>query len=150
MPEALQNPSGAYGYSDYQTLIGNQSMIMRAGGAAITAKSVVQFATTATSTGRIVTALTNGTLSAIVGIALEDIPAGGVGQVCMFGAVDQVYLNGSCDTLYTPLKRSATTAGRLASTTTPAAYEMVAIALSTTTATTASITVWYQGRPAMV
>ena len=47
-----------------------------------------------------------------------------------------------------PLKRSATTAGRLASTTTGAAYEVVAIALQTTTATTASIAVWYQGRPA--
>lgn len=142
----LNNPKGAYGFTDLQTVVGNFSIPMKAA-AAVTAKSAVQWATTATSSGQIVTALTNGTLAAVIGVALEDIAAGGVGNVAIMGAVDNVYLNGSCDTLFTPLKRSATTAGRLASTTTGSAYEVIGYALSTTTATTASIAVWlYPGR----
>lgn len=143
----LNNPKGAYGYLDYQTRIGNMSIPMLCAGT-VTAQSVVQWATTATSTGQIQVALTNGTLAAVFGIALESGIAGQVVNVAVWGAVDNVFLNGSCDTLFTPLKRSATTAGRLASTTTGSAYEVVAIALQTTTATTASIAVWYQGRPA--
>ena len=64
------NPKGAYGYTDYQSKIGNMSIPMLAAGT-ITAQSVVQWATTATSTGQVQVALTNGTLSAILGIALE-------------------------------------------------------------------------------
>lgn len=137
----ITNPTGAYGYTDLQTRVGNNAIPLKAA-AAITAKSVVQWATTATSSGQVVTALTNGTLAAVLGIALDPVSAGGVVNVAIEGAVDEVYLNGSCDTLFTPLKRSATTAGRLATTATPAAWEVVGYALSTTTNTTGSISVW--------
>jgi predicted butyrate kinase (DUF1464 family) len=142
----ISNPNGAQGYTDLQTKLGNVVWPFKAA-AAITKGQLVEIVTgTATQVGMIRTAITNGVLATIVGVALETIPANGVGNVAVAGAIDGVSAHATV-AVGDIVRRSATSAGYVVASNTPAEFEAFGIAL-TSTATVGTISVWKFAGPA--
>jgi hypothetical protein len=118
------DPSGAYGYTDLETQIWSRKVPLLAGGT-VTAKSVCAMGTA----GAVTVAATDGTASLCVGIAAAAITSGSVGLVIVQGMAEDVPVNGAV-AAGDVLKRSATTAGRVAATATPATGEALGVAIN--------------------
>lgn len=117
----INNPAGAFGLAaDFP-----QRAEPYLASAAITARRVVSIGTT----GSVATAATNGTASLQVGISRDAIASGAVGLIIEAGVVTGCGADGSI-AAGDRLKRSATTAGFLAATATPAAGEVIAVAIA--------------------
>lgn len=117
------NPLGAFG----NPVDVDQNVAEFKTSAAVANKAVVSIATDGTY--RVATAATNGTASLVRGIAIEAAASGGLVQVATAGLVKSVPVDGAV-AAGDILKRSVTTAGRLATTASPAAGEKVAVALA--------------------
>lgn len=139
------NPIGAFGYNstpanaadfatlvrDLQTRMGTIEWPCKAL-AAVTAGDVVAFTTSVGSEGQIITNLTNGNLHLQHGVAKEDIAAGGVGNIIVKGPAK--VNSAAAVALYDRLIRSVTTAGRVAVSATPAIFEFIGWAVTSTAA----------------
>jgi len=133
MTKFINNPNGAYGYADLQTQ-GPQTIYDMKTSAAIVAPAVIAVGTT----GLISAALTNGTVSLALGICISSAASGDTVPVVVHGVVENVPVDGAT-AAGSFLKPSVTTAGRLAATATPAAGEIVAIALAASVTNTTDV-----------
>lgn len=136
MGKTINNPNGAFGYTDLATkgfqLTGNFKA-----SAAITGPAVVAI----DSALEIATAATDGTAALTIGIAQNSIAADDTAPVVLLGVAENVPVDGAT-TAGVLLKRSATTAGRLAATATPAAGEVVAVSLAASSSNTTDVWVF--------
>lgn len=132
MANLITNPRGAYG----QTTSGRaRTEFPFKASAAVAAKAVVAVDTT----GKLVaTAATDGTASLAIGGAVDAIASGDTGLVVTHGVQTGVPVDGAV-AAGASLKRSVTTAGRLAATATPATGEVVAVALAASASNTATV-----------
>jgi hypothetical protein len=128
---------GVYGYTDLQAQGWFLSFPAEAS-AAITGPAVVTLSSTLT----VATAATDGTASLARGIALESVASGNIAQVVVAGLVENMPVDGAT-AAGSLLKRSVTTAGRLAATATPVAGEVLAIALAASSSNTTDV--WVVG-----
>lgn len=120
----IVNPNGAFGYTDLQTGLGSLQLEFKAN-AAITAKRVVSI----TTAGKVAISATNGTASLTVGIARQAIASGDTGQVIVFGIAEDVPCDGAV-AAGDRLKPSVTTSGSVQATATPAAGEVIGVAIN--------------------
>lgn len=125
------NPRGAFGDSTGKA----RDHFPFKATAAVASKAVVAVGTTGTT---VATAATNGTASLARGVALDAIASGDTGLVATRGVVTAVPVDGAV-AAGDILKRSVTTAGRLAATATPAVGETFAVALAASASNTATI-----------
>lgn len=118
-------PNGAFGATEasYQHTEPYQTS------AAVAAKAVVAIGTDFT----VATAATNGTASLAFGIAANAIGSGQIGNIITGGIAEDVPCDGAV-AAGDLLKRSATTAGRVATTATPAAGEVMGVAINASAA----------------
>lgn len=131
--KAITNPAGAFGYTDLQTTAYSQTAPFQTS-AAVTAKRVVAIGTA----GTVAIAATNGTASLTVGIANDAIASGQVGLVIVSGMAEDVPCDGAV-AAGDLLKRSVTTAGSVATTATPAAGEVVGVAVNASSSNTVDV-----------
>jgi hypothetical protein len=120
----ITNPLGAFGYTDVQTKMGALVWEFKAQ-SSITGPACVVLNTT----GNVATAATNASTAAIIGICINSPTTNQVARVVVFGVAENVPTNGSVSAL-DRLKPSATTAGYVAATATPAANEVIGFAIS--------------------
>lgn len=123
MPTAMiQNPNLAYGLT---TLDSPEVTSEKKASAAVTAKTVVSLGTDS----KVAMAATNGTASLQHGIAFRAIASGKTGTIVTMGVVENVPCDGAV-AAGDRLKRSVTTTGSVAATATPAAGEVIGVALA--------------------
>lgn len=124
MGKTINNPNGAFGYTDLATkgfqLTGNFKA-----SAAITGPAVVAI----DSALEIATAATDGTAALTIGIIQGSAADNDTVPVVLMGVAENVPVDGAT-AQGALLKRSVTTAGRLAATATPVAGEVVAVSLA--------------------
>lgn len=131
---AISNPNGAYGYTDLQTKLPSEQDEFSAS-AVIADRAVVALS----STGTVATALTNGVAATAFGIAVQPAAAAGEPiQVVTYGIAENVPCAGAV-AHGDILKASATTAGRVSTTATPAAGEAIGFAIGASTANTVDV-----------
>lgn len=102
--------------------------------AAVTAKRVVAIGTA----GLVAIAATNGTASLTVGIAQSAIASGQAGLVVTQGIAEDVPCDGTV-AAGDLLKRSVTTAGSVSATATPAAGEVIGVAINASSSNTVDV-----------
>lgn len=123
MSQPISNPIGLGEYTDLPTLCVPIVRDFEAGGT-ITAKDVVWL----TSTLTVVECATDSAAVKAIGIAVTGGSSGDIVQVVVWGPVEDVPISGTIADAAI-LKPSATTAGRLASSATPAIGEALAFAI---------------------
>jgi len=131
--KTITNPNGAQGYTDLQTTLFSVCAPVLAS-AAVPAKRVVAFGTD----GSVSTALTNGTASLNLGIVVNAIASGSTGQAVVLGIAEDIPCAGAV-AAGDLLKASATTAGYVSATATPAAGEVIGVALAASSSNTADV-----------
>jgi len=129
----ITNPNGTDGYTDLQTTLFSIAAPVLAS-AAVAAKRVVAFGTN----GTVSTALTNGTASLNLGITVDAIANGSTGDVVVLGIAEDVPCAGAV-AAGDLLKASATTAGSVSATATPAAGEVIGVALAASASNTVDV-----------
>lgn len=134
--KVLTNPAGAFGYTAKQDLLYQQIAPFKAQ-TAITGPAVVAINTT----GNVATAATNGTASLCVGICINSPAAGEIAQVVIAGVVDAVPCGGTISAGQM-LIRGGTTAGRVNSSTAPAAGEALGVAIANGSGADGTVSVW--------
>jgi hypothetical protein len=134
--KTVVNASGAFGYSDLETTTYQHTAPFKAS-STVAAKAVVAIGTDAT----VATAATNGTASLTIGIAQTAIASGNVGNVILGGIAEDVPCDGAV-AAGDLLKRSVTTAGRVATTATPAAGEVLGVAINASSGGTVDVMVF--------
>ncbi len=131
--KTINNPGGAFGYSDLATLGYQQTAPMRSS-AAIVGPACVSIGTG----GLIATAATDGTASLVVGIAVDSIASSKDGLVVVTGMAENVPCAGAV-AAGDLLKRSVTTAGYVSATATPAVGEVVGVAINASSSNTVDV-----------
>lgn len=139
--KTINNPNGAFGYTDLQTKLGSLEMEFTTS-AAVTAIQCVSIGTG----GLIAESATDGTASLVVGIAVEAIGSGKSGGVVVLGIAENVPCNGAV-AAGDLLKRSVTTTGSVAATATPAIGEVLGVAINASSSNT--VDVWVCKSPAL-
>lgn len=125
MGNIVTNAIGAFGDTSLESTVWHLDATMQAS-AAITAKRVVAMGTD----GTVATAATNGTASLVVGIGRTTAAAAAAAvEVTVMGIAEDVPAAGAV-AAGDLLKRSATTAGYVSATATPAAGEVVGVAIN--------------------
>jgi hypothetical protein len=127
--KTITNPAGAFGYTDLKTKLWSLEAPFVAS-AAITAPVVVSIGTD----GSVATTATDGAST----LAEESISSGGTGGVVVHGIAENVTADGAI-TAGAILKRSATTAGAVAATATPAAGEAIGVAINASSGNTVDV-----------
>lgn len=122
--QQINNPTGAFGYTDLQNKLGHMEFEMVAG-AVVTAGYPVFL----NSTGQVVNAATDSTDALIIGIAREGANTGSSVPVIVHGIAENVLADGAT-TAGVLLKQSATTIGYVLATATPAVGEVIGVAIS--------------------
>lgn len=137
MPEVL-NVGGVYGQTALQTSLPSWQGEFKTS-ASVTGPSVVAIGTD----GTVATAATNGTASLTVGVAINTQAAatGKTAQVVVLGIAENVPAAGSV-AAGDLLKRSATTAGYVSATATPAAGEVMGVAINASSSNTVDVWVF--------
>jgi hypothetical protein len=131
---SLSNPVGAHGYTDLQTRLWKEEALFETS-AAVTARSVVAIGTD----GRVATAATNGDATSVVGIARRGTTAAGkTTGVVVKGIAEDVLAQGAIAAGALVI-RSATSAGHVASSATPAAGTAIGVAISAASGGTVDI-----------
>lgn len=133
--KTITNPGGAFGYTDLETKLYSQTEPYRAS-AAVTAKRVLAVGTD----GTLAIAATDGTASLCVGIAQAAVASGADGLVITGGYAEDVPATGAV-AAGDLLKRSVTTAGSVSATATPAAGEVVGVAINASSSNTVDVRV---------
>lgn len=131
--KTITNPNGAFGYTDLQTKLPSWPGEFSAS-AAITGPAVVAIGTD----GTVATAATDGTAALTIGIAVESIASGDTGEVVCMGIAENVPAAGGV-TAGALLKRSATTAGYVSATATPAVGEVIGVAINASASNTVDV-----------
>lgn len=131
--KTVNNPLGAFGVTDLQSQLPSLEGEFKAS-AAVTAPKVVAIGTD----GQIATAATNGTASLCVGVAIKDAAASGRAKVVFYGIAENVPAAGAV-AAGDILKRSATTAGYVSATASPAAGEAIGIAINASSSNTVDV-----------
>jgi len=139
--KTITNPNGAQGYTDLQTTLFSVCAPVLAS-ATVPAKRVVAFGTD----GSVSTATTDGTASLNLGIAPDAIPVGTTGDVVILGIAEDIPCAGAV-AAGDLLKASATTAGYVSATATPAAGQVIGVALAASSSNT--VDVWMPGGKAL-
>lgn len=134
--KVLNNPAGAFGYTAKQDKLYQQIAPFKAQ-TAITGPAVVAINTT----GNVATVATDGTASTCVGICINSPAAGEIAQVVIAGVVDSVPVAGTVSAGQM-LIRSVTTAGRVNSSSAPAAGEALGVAIADGSGANGTISVW--------
>jgi len=129
----INNPLGAFGVTDLQNQLPSLEGEFKAS-AAITAPKVVAIGTD----GQVATAATNGTASLCVGVAIKDATSGGRAKVVYYGIAENVPAAGSV-AAGDIVKRSVTTAGYVSATASPAAGEVIGVAINASSSNTVDI-----------
>lgn len=122
--KTITNPTGAFGYTDLETQLWHLAAAFEAS-AAITGPAVVSVGTD----GTVATAATNGSASLVVGIAQASASVGDSSLVTVQGIAENVPATGAV-AAGDFVKRSVTTAGSVAATATPAAGEVIGVAIN--------------------
>lgn len=134
MPQLITNANSAAGDSSLQTNLPCWQGSMQAS-AAITAKRVVAIGTD----GRVATAATDGTASLTIGVAITAAAAAnGIVQVVLGGIAENVPCSGTV-AAGDLLKRNTTTAGWVQATATPAAGEVIGVAINGSSSNTVDV-----------
>lgn len=118
----ITNPNLADGYTTVESV---DLCTEKKASAAITAKTVVSLGTDS----KVAMSATNGTASLQLGIALRAIASGKTGTIVTSGVVENVPATGAV-AAGDLLKRSVTTTGSVSATATPAAGEVIAVAIA--------------------
>ncbi len=134
--KVLSNPAGAFGYTAKQDKLYQQIAPFKAQ-SAITGPAVVAINTT----GNVATVATDGTAATCVGICINSPAAGEIAQVVIAGVVDSVPVAGTVSAGQM-LIRSVTTAGRVNSSSAPAAGEALGVAIADGSGANGTISVW--------
>jgi hypothetical protein len=134
--KVLSNPAGAFGYTAKQDKLYQQIAPFKAQ-SAITGPAVVAINTT----GNVATVATDGTAATCVGICINSPAAGEIAQVVIAGVVDSVPVAGTISAGQM-LIRSVTTAGRVNSSTAPAAGEALGMAIADGSGANGTVSVW--------
>lgn len=124
MPRLIPNSLGAAGDTSLESKLWNSVWSCKTS-AAVTAKRVVSIGTD----GRVATSATNGTASLCIGIATRGAASGSVALVVHAGMCENVAADGAI-AAGDLLKRSTNTAGYVMATATPAAGEVVGVAIN--------------------
>jgi hypothetical protein len=120
----ITNPLGAFGYTDLQTKHNALVWEFKAQ-SSITGPACVVLNTT----GNVATAATNASTVGVFGICINSPSTNQIARVVVFGIAENVPTNGAVSAL-DRLKPSATTAGYVAATATPATGEAIGWAIS--------------------
>lgn len=132
--KVITNPTGAFGYTDLMTQDFSTTAPFVAT-STVTGPACVSINTTGNG---VATSATNGTASLAIGIAVNSITSGQVGLVVINGIAENVPVNGAV-AAGDLLKPSATTAGRVATTATPAAGEVIGVAINASSGGTVDV-----------
>ncbi len=132
--KTINNPMGAFGYTDLQTQLHSQEAEFKTSAAIAGAPQVVAIGTD----GRVAEAATDSTASLSVGIAVRNAASGKVVGVVVQGIAENVPCDGSV-TAGALLKRSVTTTGSVAATASPAAGEAIGIAINASSSNTVDV-----------
>lgn len=134
--KVLTNPAGAFGYTAKADKLYQQIAPFKAQ-SAITGPAVVAINTT----GNVATIATDGVAATTVGICINSPAAGEIAQVVIAGVVDSVPVAGTVSAGQM-LIRSVTTAGRVNSSSAPAAGEALGVAIADGSGANGTISVW--------
>jgi len=137
----IVNVNSADGYTALETTVFGIDGPVEAS-AAITAKTILSVGTD----GRFAMAATDGTASLSTGVALKAIASGDTGLVRFVGAVSNVPATGAISA-GDLLKRSVTTTGSVSATATPAAGEVIGVAMAASASNV--VKVWLTGGKAL-
>jgi hypothetical protein len=129
----ITNPAGAFGQTDLESTLFSIGAPFKAS-AAIVGPACVAIGTD----GQVATAATNGTAHLAIGIAQRSIASGKAGNVVVLGICENVPAAGAVAAADL-LKRSATTAGYVSATATPAAGEVIGIAINASASNTVDV-----------
>ena len=130
----ITNPNGAFGYTDLQTKLWSIQAPFLAGATDIAGPRVIKVGTD----GTILTATTNATTNLNLGIAVKAISSGRTGNVVVMGIAENVPCNGAV-AAGDLVKASATTAGYVAATATPAVGEVIGVAINASSSNTVDV-----------
>ena len=134
MAEAqIKYAQGQFGYTDLRSGLWSQEAVFQAT-AVIVARNVVAIDTN----GRVATAATNGTASLALGVAQDAATTSGGVSVVVGGIAENVSAAGAI-AAGDLVKRSVTTAGYVSATATPAAGEVLGVAINASTANTVDV-----------
>lgn len=133
MSQIINNPNGAYGYTDLATK-GWQLQGNFKASAAITGPAVVAIGTE----GKVATAATDSTAHLSIGIAPFTCASGDTIPVILMGLAENVPIDGAA-AAGVLVKRSVTTAGSVAATATPAAGEVIGFAIAASSSNTSDV-----------
>ena len=129
----IKNPQGQGGYTDLQTKMPGRADPFVAGGT-ITKGRCVSLSTT----GTVTQTATDGTASLVVGIALDSAVSGDSMMVATFGIAENVGAQGTISAGDIVI-RSATSAGYVAASATPAAGEPIGVAFNASSGGTVDV-----------
>lgn len=132
----ISNPNLAYGYTGADQKL-FKMVIEGVASTDLAAGNAVQMGTT----GNFTPSVTNGTASLVVGITDEAISSGKTGKVVVAGIKQSVSAAGAV-AAGDVLKRSATTAGYVSATATPAVGEALGVALAASASNVVDVWVW--------
>ncbi len=138
MASIISNVTSAFGQTDLQTKTHPLTFAYEAADT-VTANQVVAI----TTEGKVADAATNGTASLAIGVALDSAVTGDAAKVVVLGMAENVPAQGTI-AAGALLKRSATTAGYVAATATPAAGEVLGVAINASAGGTVDVFV-FQG-----
>lgn len=132
----IQNAAGAYGQTDLE------AKLFRIEAEAVTSAAVTGPAVVAIGTdGKIATAATDSTAALCIGIAQKSIASGKVGGFVVLGIAENVPAAGTV-AAGDILKRSATTAGYVSTTTSAADGEVIGVAINASSSNTVDVWVF--------
>lgn len=130
----INNPVGAFGYTDLQTQLHSQEAEFQTAGAIAGAPQCVAINTT----GKVIESATDSTASLTVGIAVRNAASGDIVGVVVQGIAENVPCDGAV-AAGAILKRSVTTTGSVAATATPAAGEAIGFAINASSSNTVDV-----------
>lgn len=132
--KVINNPMGAFGYTDLRTQLFSEEAEFKAAGAIAGAPQVVGIGTDGT-----VTEIGTATAAALaIGIAVNNCASGEIAKVVVAGIAENVPVDGAC-AAGALLKRSVTTTGSVAASATPAAGETIGIAINASSSNTVDV-----------
>lgn len=137
MTSVIKNPQGAFGQTDLRSKVFALEGPFKTSAAITLARGVVAIGTDAT----VATAATNGTASLAIGVAQAIAASAADVMVILMGMAEDVPAAGAI-AAGDLVKRSVTTAGYVSATATPAAGEVIGIAINASAANTVDVWVF--------
>lgn len=140
--KTITNPNGAFGYTDLQTKLPSVTGEFKTSAVIAGAPQVVSIGTD----GTVAESATNGTASLCIGVATSNAASGDTVTVVLQGIAENVPCDGAV-AAGDLVKRSVTTTGSVSATATPAAGEVLGVAINASSSNT--VDVWVCKAPAL-